>query len=728
MADTAPAVRVGVPVPLDRRFDYAVPEGMEVPAPGTLVRVPFGKNEHLGVVWDVAPGEEMAPGKLKPLLDLPDEPPLAPGLRRFIERAADYTLTPFGMMLRMALRCPGLGAPPPERQAYASAPDAVGSTKARARVLSALAEMGGAPLPPGVLAAMAGVSPGVLRGMEAEGTLRRVTLPRDTPYPPFLPESGSATLSPAQAEAAAALRAGVSEGCYATTLLRGVTGAGKTEVYLEAVTACLRAGRQALVLVPEIALTGGFRARLADRLGTVPPEWHSEVAPAERRRLWHAAAKGDAALVIGARSALFLPFADLGLIVVDEEHDAAYKQEDGALYHARDMAVLRGATEGAQVVLASATPSLETWVNARAGKYARLDLPERFGPAVLPQVTAIDLRRDGPEKGRWIAPPLVTAIAERLKAGEQALLFLNRRGYAPLTICRGCGHMMECPDCDARLVEHRFRRRLICHQCGHEAPIPDACPACGAVDRLAAVGPGVERLAEEAQALFPEARLSILSSDMAEGPAALRARIAMIAEGGADLVIGTQIVAKGHNFPLLTLVGVIDADLGLQNGDLRAAERTFQMLHQVAGRAGRAARPGAAMIQTACPEHPVMQAILSGEVETFLEREAAGRRQAGVPPFGRMAAVILSGPKEPAVWEAGQRLAAAHAPLSAVGARLLGPVAAPIARIRGRFRVRMLVKAPRTAALHQALRTWVAAAPPPASVRLSLDMDPQSFL
>jgi primosomal protein N' (replication factor Y) len=367
-------------------------------------------------------------------------------------------------------------------------------------------------------------------------------------------------------------------------------------------------------------------------------------------------------------------------------------------------------------------------VNAQAGKYARLDLPERYGAARLPQITAIDLRRDGPEKGRWIAPPLAAAVEERLKAGEQALLFLNRRGYAPLTVCRACGHMIECPHCDARLVEHRFRRRLMCHQCGHDEPIPEACPACGAVDRLAAVGPGVERLAEEAQALFPGARLAILSSDMAEGPAALRAQIASIAEGGADLVIGTQIVAKGHNFPLLTLVGVIDADLGLQNGDLRAAERTFQLLHQVAGRAGRGEKPGSAMIQTACPEHPVMQAILAGEVETFLDREAAARRQAGVPPFGRMAAVILSGPKEPAVWEAGQRLAAAHAPLSAIGARLFGPVAAPIARIRGRFRVRLLVKAPRSAALHPALRAWMAAAPPPASVRLSLDMDPQSFL
>jgi primosomal protein N' (replication factor Y) len=392
------------------------------------------------------------------------------------------------------------------------------------------------------------------------------------------------------------------------------------------------------------------------------------------------------------------------------------------------MAVLRAAIEDRPVVLASATPSLETWVNAEAGRYARLDLPERFGTATLPRIAAIDLRRDGPDKGHWIAPPLVRAVRERLEAGEQSLLFLNRRGYAPLTTCRACGHFFECPDCDARLVEHRFRARLVCHQCGHAEPVPAVCPACGAADRLAAVGPGVERLAEEARALFPDARLSILSSDMAVGPGALRAQVEAIAAGGADIVIGTQIVAKGHNFPLLTLVGVIDADVGLQNGDLRAAERTFQLLRQVSGRAGRADRPGVALIQTVAPEHPVMQAILSGEAASFLDREAAARRAVGSPPFGRLAAVIVSGPREDAVWAAAQALARAAAPLESAGARLYGPVAAPIARIRGRHRVRLLVKAPRHVALQPALRAWLAAAPARGGVHVDVDVDPQSFL
>jgi primosomal protein N' (replication factor Y) len=393
------------------------------------------------------------------------------------------------------------------------------------------------------------------------------------------------------------------------------------------------------------------------------------------------------------------------------------------------MAVLRASVEGAQVVLASATPSLETWANAEAGKYARLDLPERFGSAAMPRLAAIDLRREKLPRDRWITPTLARAVAERLSAGEQTLLFLNRRGYAPLTVCRACGHFFECPDCDARLVEHRFRRALVCHQCGHTEQIPDACPACGAADRLAVVGPGVERLAEEAQAAFPGARLSILSSDTATSPEALRAQVEAIAEGAADLVIGTQVVAKGHNFPLLTLVGVIDADLGLQNGDLRAAERTFQLIRQVSGRAGRAERPGLALIQTAAPDHPVMRAILDGDEEAFLSREAAARRAACAPPYGRMAALILSGPDEAKVWATANALArVAHAPLDRVGARLFGPVVAPVARVRGRHRVRMLVKAPKGAPLQEALRAWIAAAPPPSSVRLAVDVDPQSFL
>jgi primosomal protein N' (replication factor Y) len=557
------------------------------------------------------------------------------------------------------------------------------------------------------------------------GAVAEEEAPRDAPYPRLDPARPGVALSPEQAAAAAQLRGAVRAGGYGTTLLRGVTGSGKTEVYLEAVAKCIGQGRQALVLLPEVALTPAFLARVEARFGARPATWHHGVAPAERRRLWHAAAAGAVPLVVGARSALFLPFRDLGLIVIDEEHEPSYKQEEVVLYNARDMAVLRAREEGALAVLASATPSLETWANAEAGKYARLDLPERFGRA---EIRLVDLRADPPPRERWISEPLAEAAAARIARGEQALLFLNRRGYAPLTMCRACGHRFGCPHCDACLVTHRLRGRLLCHQCGHTEAIPRACPACGRDDRLAECGPGIERIAEEAAERFPGARIALLSSDIVPSPAEMKERLAAIAEGAADIVIGTQIVAKGHNFPDLTLVGVVDADLGLHGGDLRAAERTFQLLSQVAGRAGRADRRGAAMIQTANPDHPVMRALLSGEAEAFWAAEAEARHAAGAPPYGRMAGIVVSGLEEARVWEVANALGRARAALDRAGAELFGPAPAPIARVRGRARVRLLVKAPKGVALQAAIRRWLAEVRAPSAVRVVVDIDPQSFL
>ncbi|MEM9736493.1 MAG: primosomal protein N', partial [Pseudomonadota bacterium] len=535
-------------------------------------------------------------------------------------------------------------------------------------------------------------------------------------------------LNPGQAAAAAQLRQAVRAGGFQTTLLKGVTGSGKTEVYLEAVAECIAAGRQALVLVPEVALTPAFLARVEARFGARPAEWHHSVPGPERRRAWHGLAEGRAQLVVGARSALFLPFRDLGLIVVDEEHETSFKQEDLVLYHARDMAVLRGSIEGAAVVLASATPSLESWANAAAGKYQRLDLPERFGNATLPEIRMIDLREENPGRNRWISEPLADAARARLTRGEQVLFFLNRRGYAPLIRCLACGYSFGCPSCDANLVTHRFRKMLLCHQCGHSEALPRACPSCGRDDRLAVIGPGVERLAEEAAELFPDARIAVLSSDLVESPAQMKARLAEIAAGGADIVIGTQMVAKGHNFPLLTLVGVIDADMGLAGGDLRAAERTFQLMHQVAGRAGRAEKAGVALIQTASPDHPVMQAILSGDGEAFWAAEAEARQGAGAPPYGRMAGVVVSSPDEAQAWDIANELARSAGVLHRAGAEVFGPAPAPIARVRGRHRVRLLIKAPKGVALQTALRAWRAPVKVPAKARVVIDIDPQSFL
>ncbi len=683
------AVAVVTAEGLDRTLDYRAPEGGV--AAGDLVLAPLGPRRVLGVVW--GPGEGgFDPAKLRDLAGVVDAAPLRPQMRAFLARAAEYTLTPLSIMLRLATRSPGLGEPPSARpllRLSGKPPDRM--TDARARVLDAFAAYGNLGFAPGELAALAGVSAGVLKGLEAQGVILREEVARDAPWPRLDPAAPARALSADQAAAAETLRASLRARTYSTTLLKGVTGSGKTEVYLEAVAECLAQGRQALVLLPEIALSVEFLDRVEARFGARPAEWHSGVTQAGRRRAWRAVGDGGAQLVVGARSALFLPFADLGLIVVDEEHDGSYKQEEGALYHARDMAVLRASIEGAAVVLASATPSLESWANADAGKYARLDLPERFGVALLPKMAAIDLRVDEPEQGRWISGPLETAVRDRLAAGEQSLLFLNRRGYAPLTICRACGHQVGCDACDARMVEHRFRKRLVCHQCGATKPIPATCPSCGVEGRMAALGPGVERVAEEAAHLWPDARIAILSSDLAESAQALKARIDLIAQGGADVVIGTQIVSKGHNFPHLTLVGVIDADLGLQGGDLRAAEKTFQLIRQVAGRAGRAERPGLALIQSHQPEHPCLTAILTGDDEAFWRSEAEARRRAGAPPFGRMAGIIVTGVDEQRTWDVARALGANAGALRAAGADLYGPAPAPIARVRGRHRVRLLV-------------------------------------
>ncbi len=719
-------ISVLAPVPLDRTLDYRAPEGGC--APGDWLEVPFGPHRVLGICWGEGAGDHPS-AKIRAAFRRLDLPPIGAPTRAFLERAADYTLTEFGLMARLASRAPGLREPPGERRVLRLGPDRPARlTPARERALEVLEADPDARWAPTELAREAGVSTAVLKGLEEAGALVSESAPRDAPYGRLDPDAAPRALSEQQEDAAAALRGAVAARTYSTTLLRGVTGSGKTEAYLEAVAEALRHGRQALVLLPEIALTSAFLARFRDRFGAPPAEWHSAVTDAERRRCWRAAASGEAQVVVGARSALFLPFADLGVIVVDEEHDTAYKQEEGALYHARDMAVLRASLNGAAVILASATPSLETWANAEAGKYARLDLPERFGPAVMPKLSAIDLRDYAPPVNEWISDPLAQAVRARLVAKEQSLLFLNRRGYAPMTLCRACGEPVGCPHCDASMVEHRWRQRLVCHQCGHEAPIPETCPSCKAEGKLALIGPGVERVAEEAQRKFPDARIAILSSDIAESAAALKARVEAIAAGEADLIIGTQLVAKGHNFPLLTLVGVIDADLGLRGGDLRAGERTFQLLRQVSGRAGRADKPGEALLQTFAPEHPAIQAILSGDEEEFLRTEAAARLEAGAPPYGRYAAIIVSGTDEGRVWRTAEALARETPHLRPAHVELLGPAPSPIYRVRGRYRVRLLAKAPRGPALQPALRAFRAAVKPEPGVMVRIDIDPQSFL
>ncbi|HEY4134627.1 MAG TPA: primosomal protein N' [Alphaproteobacteria bacterium] len=730
-------VSVLLPLPLAGAYDYVAPADIaDALVPGAVVAVPLGSKERVGVIWD-RPAENASDAlpvaKLKSVIGVLPAMPISDVQRRFVDWVAAYTLTPPGAVLRMVLSVPdALEAATPviayRRVAHLSKEDWAGEsdlrlTPARARVMKQLEDG-----PPRVLSELSretGVGASVIHGLVAAGALEQVSLAQPSPFVSPDLSRPSPVFSPDQAAIAEDLSAKVRSHSYSATLLDGVTGSGKTEVYFEAIAAAVAEGRQALVLLPEIALSAQWFERFAKRFGAAPALWHSEVTPARRRATWRAVADGSAQVVVGARSALFLPFKDLGVIVVDEEHDGSFKQEEGVLYSARDMAVVRAHLGGIPVALVSATPSLETLVNARDGRYAHLHLPDRHGGAKLPDVELVDLRRNPPPRGQWLSPLLQARLTQTLAEGGQAMLFLNRRGYAPLTLCRTCGHRLQCPNCTAWMVDHRGRSRLECHHCGHVMKLPDHCPSCNAEKSWAACGPGVERLAEEAAILFPDARRAVMASDTLTTPHAAEELVRQVTEREIDLLIGTQVVAKGHHFPGLTLVGVVDADLGLAGGDLRAGERTFQLLTQVAGRAGRADRHGHVCLQTYAPEHPVMQALAAGARDDFLNAEAESREAAGMPPYGRLAALILSGPDAAAVDAHARRLARAAPDDPSL--RVLGPAPAPLSLLRGRHRRRFLIQAPKKYALQGTLRRWLATVPAPAAVRVQVDMDPYSF-
>ncbi|WP_229682478.1 primosomal protein N' [Siccirubricoccus deserti] len=725
-----PRLKVLLPLPLAGAYDYRVPRTLSLKI-GDFVVVPLNQRDILGVVWDSPTEGESKPvpdHRLRAITAVLPAPPMTESLRRFVDWVAAYTLSPPGAVLRMAMSVPAaLEAPTPQAGWVLAGPGGNRQpriTPERQRVLDAMRP--GEVQAGGQLAAAARVSLGVLRGMADNGLIRPALLPHPRRFARPDPDHPGPVLGDAQAAAAAALVERVAARAFGVTLLTGVTGSGKTEVYLDAVAECLRQGRQALVLLPEIALSAQWLDRFRARFGVAPALWHSEIGSRTRRDTWRAVAQGEAPVVVGARSALFLPFPDLGLVVVDEEHETAFKQEDGVVYHARDMAVVRARLAKAACVLVSATPSLETLNNAETGRYQALHLPQRHGGATLPAVEMVDLRQAPPERGRFLSPPLIAAVSETIGRGEQAMLFLNRRGYAPLTLCRHCGHRMRCPNCTAWLVEHRAQRRLQCHHCGHAEAPPAECPECGTANSLTAVGPGVERVLEEAIALWPEARRVVMASDTLPGPAAAAAAAQAIQDRAVDLIIGTQIVAKGWHFPHLTLVGVVDADLGLAGGDLRAAERTVQLLHQVAGRAGRAEAPGRVLLQSFSPEHPVMRALVSGDLDAFMREEAAMRRPGHWPPFGRLAALIVSSEDEREAERTARDLGLA-AP-GGEGVQVLGPAPAPLALLRGRHRRRLLLKTRRDIAVQPVLREWLARVEVPNSVRVQVDVDPVGFL
>ena len=716
--------RILFPLPLPEPFDYAVPEGLSV-APGSYVRAPLGKFARTGVVWDVV---EADPERtLKEIEAVFPTPPMPAEMRQFVTFCARYNVAGPGQVLGMALRSRGALSPSPTQTVYATTGHRTNRmTAAREKVLDAAGRIG--PASAADLAREAGVSSSVIKGLAEAGSLVANVLPTDLPYPDPDPFRTGPDLTAEQGQAGDALRAAVKAGGFQPFLLDGITGSGKTEVYFEAISETLAKdpSAQVLVLLPEIALTQAVFDRFEKRFGAGPAPWHSSLSDQQRRRTWREVSHGRARIVTGARSALFLPFANLKLIIVDEEHDTSFKQEDGVRYHARDMAVMRAKLDEACVILASATPALETVVNAEAGRYRRLKLSARPGAAKLPDMQLVDLRANTPEKGHWLSPVLSKALTQTHADGEQSLLFLNRRGYAPLVICKACGERLKSPGTESWLTEHRYTNRLVCHLTGWSMPKPDKCPMCGAKDSLMGVGPGVERVAEEVRVLLPDANVEIFSSDTAMGGDATRGIVERMAAGEIDVLVGTQIVAKGHNFPNLTLVGVVDADSGLQGGDLRAGERTYQLLSQVAGRAGRAERPGRALIQTYQPDNPAMQALAAGDRDGFLKIERDVREELTLPPFGRMAALVMSAPDPNMAKEIGL-LAGQKAP-HGDGVTVYGPAPAPISILRGRHRLRFLITAPRDVDLSAYMAAWIKELKLPNAARVAVDIDPYSFL
>jgi primosomal protein N' (replication factor Y) len=705
-------------------LDYRVLDSMAV-EPGSVVVAPLGPRQLLGVAWeaDRLPTSEVPDSRLRPLAGMVDVPPIAAPLRRLCEWTADYYLAPLASVLRMVM--PSSAALDGPRQLTEYRPTGLVPERLTPQRAKALAALEGRQGTIRELAGHADVSDAVLRGLVNAGALEAVAVDADRPLPLPDPDHAPPDLNDEQREAAASLASAIGKG-FDPVLLDGVTGSGKTEVYFEAIAECLRQGKQALVLLPEIALTEPFLKRFEARFGCPPVAWHSGLRSSERRRNGRGIAAGEAKVTVGARSALFLPYPNLGLIVVDEAHEPSFKQEDGVQYHARDAAVMRAKFEDLLVILSTATPPIESKHMVELGRYREVTLPQRFAGANLPDIAAINLTQDPPPRGRWLAPTLVQELEANLERGEQSLLFLNRRGFAPLTLCRNCGHRFQCPNCTAWMVEHRLMHRLACHHCGHVMPPPKACPECGEENSLVACGPGVERIADEVAELFPDARTAIVTSDTIWSPQRAAEFVAQMEAGEIDIVVGTQLVTKGYHFPNLTLVGVVDADLGLAGGDLRAAERSFQQIQQVAGRAGRGDKPGRVFIQTHDPEAPVIAALVQGDAPGFYAAETEARREAAMPPFGRLAAIVVSAEDAGEADAVARRIG--HAAPEVEGMAVFGPAPAPLAMLRGRHRQRLLVHARRSLDVQDVIRDWLADIDWSSKVRVSVDVDPYSFL
>jgi len=709
---------------------------------GSFVAVPFGKNEVRGVVWDLSP-PEIELGKIKPVIKIENHiAPMQKNLRDFVDWVAKYSCFPKGSVLAMCMSvkdafkedAPKIGVILGDKVALSL----VKMTEARTEIIDFVKDKPNKTITE-IIAAL-GVSRAVIKGLIDKNVLLEVEIAPENSgsdgasFKEISLKKNELNFSVEQQKAVDILKNKVASQKYSVSVLDGVTGSGKTEVYFEAVRKALEQGQQALVLLPEIVLTTQLIERFERHLGISPTLWHSNLTLKQRRENWIAINNGSAKLLVGARSALFLPFQELGVIIVDEEHESAFKQEEGVMYHGRDMAIVRAKFEDVPCILVSATPSIETCLNLEVGKFEHIHLTERFGDAVLPAIQAIDMRQEKLEAKYFLSEPLRAALFENFEAKEQSLLFLNRRGYAPLTLCRKCGYRFQCDDCSAWLVEHRFRDRksgtekafLQCHHCGITKSIPKECPECESEDNFAACGPGVQRLEEEVKEFLPDAVVTIMTSDLVGNVKESEQALSDINSGKTDIIIGTQMVAKGHHFPNLTLVGIVDADMGLEGGDLRAAERSYQLLHQVSGRAGRASKKGKVLIQSYMPENAVISAMLSGDRDKFIKSEIERRRNADMPPFIRLASIILAGKDEGAVKNAANEIVRSAPNLQ--GVRILGPAPAIIYMLRGNYRYRILVSASRNINIQKLVEKILGNCKLPSSVRVKVDIDPYSFM
>lgn len=727
-------IGVLLPLPFNEPFTYrlALDENEQSAVTlGAYVIVPFGKSEKIGVIWSLNAAASVPLEKVKPLTRLIAVPPMDEHLRTFIEWVSRYTLQPLGLILKQALTIDS-AREAPTQTVYQAASHVQLAPHQR---LTPLQEQLYEKIKNGEAHTLTewtkklGCSAATLNRLRERRLLVAHTQTRDDAFVQPSVALSPITLSPSQQQATNILVADVMAARFHVNVLEGVTGSGKTEVFCEAVRAALRAQQQVLVLMPEIALSVQMLERFERLLGITPVAWHSDLSSSARRKAWRAIAQGEVRLVIGARSALFLPFKNLGLIVVDEEHEGAYKQEEGVNYHARDMAVVRASLLNVPIILCSATPSIETVVNVKEGRYHSVSLPERHAGAALPAITLVDLLKNKLPRGRWLAEPTLCAIQETLTRKEQVLLFLNRRGYAPLTLCRTCGFRLMCPHCTAWMVEHRLGEKagfLQCHHCGYRQKNLQTCPQCNDKESFVACGPGVERLEEEVAQLFPDAKRLIVTSDTLTSWKCVQDALHKMSEREYDIMIGTQIVAKGHHFPYLTLVVVVDADLGLDGGDMRAAERTFQILQQVSGRAGRAEHPGSVILQTHCVDNFIFSFLQKNDREGFLEHEIEIRQTHHWPPFSRLAALIVSGKNLINVEKAAKEIRIKWPELD--GVEIFGPSPAPLAKLKDDHRMRLLVRCDRGQKIQTVLIDALSTCRLPKGVDLKIVIDPFTFL